>query len=67
MHAGLAPTRGKPATADLNLTTSGEGIVSVRAGTAGLWNVRTIHVLPASAGADADWDVHWATFVFAVK
>ncbi len=67
VHAGIAPARGKPATADLNLTTSDEGVVSVRVGAAGLWNVRTIHVLPASAGADADWDVHWATFVFAVK
>jgi len=67
VHAGIAPARGKPATADLNLTTSDEGIVSVRVGPAGLWNVRTIHVLPAPAGADADWDVHWATFVFAVE
>ena len=32
VHAGIAPTPGTPATADLNLTTSGEGIVSVRAG-----------------------------------
>ena len=67
VHAGIAPAQGKSAAADLNLTSSGDGVVSVRVGTAGLWNVRTIHVLPASAGADADWDVHWATFVFAVK
>jgi len=30
---------------------------------AGLWNVRTIHVVPAPAGVDAQWDVHGATFV----
>lgn len=29
--------------------------------------VRTIHVVPAPRDADADWEVHWATFVFEAK
>jgi Domain of unknown function (DUF4198) len=30
----------------------------------GLWNVRSLHIVPAPAGSGADWDVHWATFVW---
>lgn len=47
------------------VTTNG-GILTVPVG-AGLWNVRTIHVVPAPAGTDAQWDVHWATFVYSRK
>ena len=65
VHAGLAQPAGKPVK-DETLTTSSDGVVSVPAG-AGLWNVRTIHVVPAPAGADAQWDVHWATFVYSRK
>lgn len=65
VHAGVAPRDGKPVK-DLTLTTSRDGVVSVPAG-AGLWNVRTIYVVPAPAGADAQWDVHWATFVYSRK
>ena len=65
VHAGAAQGAGKPVK-DVTLTTSSDGVVSVPAG-AGLWNVRTIHVVPAPAGADAQWDVHWATFVFSRK
>jgi uncharacterized GH25 family protein len=62
VHAGKAPVSGKKET-ELSLTTSSDGIFSVPAGD-GLWNVRTIHVVPAPPGADAQWDVHWATFVY---
>ena len=31
----------------------------------GLWNVRALYILPAPEGSGADWDVHWATFVWA--
>ncbi|MCH7533571.1 MAG: DUF4198 domain-containing protein [Gemmatimonadetes bacterium] len=30
----------------------------------GLWNVRALHIVPAPDGSGADWDVHWATFVW---
>lgn len=65
VHAGVAARGGKPVK-DLTLTTSSNGVLSVPAG-AGLWNVRTIHVVPAPSGADAQWDVHWATFVYSRK
>ena len=44
-----------------------EGVITLPVGSSGLWNVRTIHVIPALARADADWDVHWAGFVFSVR
>ncbi len=65
VHAGMASPDGKPSN-EVTLTTSNGGIIAVPAG-AGLWNVRTIHVIPTPAGADAQWDVHWATFVYSRK
>jgi uncharacterized GH25 family protein len=65
VHAGMASPDGRPAK-DVALMTSNGGIITVPAG-AGLWNVRTIHVVPAPAGADAQWVVHWATFVYSRK
>lgn len=65
VHAGIAPRDGKPGT-DVSTVTTNSGIVTVPAG-AGLWNVRTIHVVPSPAAADAQWDVHWATFVYSRK
>ncbi len=67
IHAGIAPAKGQPAAKDRDLMSSADGVVTVPAGASGLWNVRTIHVVPAPVGADADWEVHWASFVFSVK
>lgn len=67
VHAGVAPTAGKATPPDRTLVTSDDGVVTVPMGVAGLWNVRTIHVVPTPTGADANWDVHWATFVYAVR
>ena len=51
---------------DLVLTTDRDGVARVPLVHAGLWNVRTIHIVPADQGPGADWDVHWATLVFKV-
>lgn len=67
VHAGVAPTAGKTATPEQTLVTSSDGVVTVPIGVAGVWNVRTIHVVPAPPDADASWDVHWATFVYAIR
>ncbi len=66
VHAGIAPSAGKT-TPEISLTTSSDGVVSVPVDATGLWNVRTIHVVPSPSGADANWDVHWATLVYSVK
>ena len=73
LHAGVAagPTAaaGSPpadAAPDVSLVTDAEGLATVPVARAGTWNVRTIHIVPATRGSGADWDTHWATFVFPV-
>lgn len=46
--------------------TDAEGVVRLPLESAGLWNVRTLQIVPADAGSGADWDAHWATLVFPV-
>ncbi|HXG90498.1 MAG TPA: DUF4198 domain-containing protein [Vicinamibacterales bacterium] len=66
IHAGRAGEKGEAPQADATFTSSNDGDISIPITGPGLWNVRTIHVVPAPAGADANWDVHWSTFVFNV-
>lgn len=51
---------------DLSLMTDAEGLATIPVARTGAWNVRTIHIVPATPGSGADWDTHWATFVFPV-
>ena len=67
VHAGVARAAGKATPPERLLFTSDDGVVTVPVDVAGLWNIRTIHVVPTPPGADANWDVHWATFVYAVR
>jgi ketosteroid isomerase-like protein len=50
----------------VSLETDAQGIVRVPLGRDGLWNVRTLHIVPAPARSGVDWDSHFATLVFAV-
>jgi uncharacterized GH25 family protein len=67
LHAGVAQKDHAGGHKDVDLRTATDGSVALPLTTSGLWNVRTIHVVPSPAGADANWDVHWATLVFEVK
>jgi uncharacterized GH25 family protein/ketosteroid isomerase-like protein len=51
---------------DVHLTSDESGALRVPITRPGLWNVRTIHVVQAPPNSGADWDTHWATFVFQV-
>ncbi len=51
---------------EMKVTTDANGVARLRVNGDGLWNVRTIHIVPADAGSGADWDVHWASLVFGV-
>ena len=64
VHAAPAPSAGA-ATGEQSPTTDGQGVAAIALTGGRLWNVRTIHVVPATAGSGADWDAHWASFVFA--
>lgn len=73
-HAGSTPdemahrmdtTRARVAAKhDLMLVTDSKGEADVNISRAGLWNVRTLQIVPSKPGSGADWDVHWATLVF---
>ncbi len=69
LRAGIAAdTLSKaPPTEDRVLKTDTDGVVRVPLARAGLWNVRTIHVVPADMGPGADWDMHFTTLVFRVN
>ncbi len=52
---------------DVSLETDSMGVATVVITRPGLWNVRTLQIIPAINGSGADWDVHWATLVFSVR
>ncbi|MGK2935260.1 MAG: DUF4198 domain-containing protein [Gemmatimonadaceae bacterium] len=73
VHAGYVaalssppPTAAAASVADAHLTANADGVIRVAITSAGLWNVRMIHVAQADPGSGADWDTHWATLVFQV-
>ena len=41
-----------------------EGVFAIDAEAVGIWNVRALYILPAPEDSGADWDVHWATYVW---
>lgn len=66
IHAGRAPASSGDQAPDTSLTTDANGVVEIRTGADGLWNARTIHIVPSPDGAGAEWDAHWASVVFGV-
>ncbi len=64
LHAGIAA--GAAAPRDFSIETDRLGVARIPLDRAGLWNVRTLHIVPAERGSGADWDSHFATIVFAV-
>ena len=52
---------------DVSLETDSMGVAAIVITRPGLWNVRTLQIVPAIKGSGADWDVHWATLVFSVS
>ncbi len=51
---------------DLSAETDSGGVARIVVRRPGLWNIRTIQIVPAEKASGADWDVHWATIVFSV-
>jgi uncharacterized GH25 family protein/ketosteroid isomerase-like protein len=68
LHTSRAPRTGgtQMAGQDPHLETDGNGVARVFIDCIGLWNVRTLQIVPADRGSGADWDAHWATIVFEV-
>lgn len=64
METGLDPEAAARQAVEMESETDARGVARFVVQKAGLWNVRTLHILPAESGSGADWDVHWATLVF---
>ena len=56
----------RAAAMDQSVQADDAGLVSIAITRTGLWNVRTIQIVPAAPGSGANWDVHWATIVLGV-
>lgn len=68
VHAGVADnhaTAVDPAK-DVHLKSDAQGVVRLPISRNGLWNLRTLQVVPAEAAPANTWDAYFATFVFAV-
>lgn len=50
----------------VRITTNAMGIATLPLGNDGLWHARVSHAVPAAPASGADWDVYFATLVFAV-
>ena len=61
---GATPGTGAASASTTDYVTDADGLIRVPITRAGLWNVRTIHIVQADAASGADWDAHWATLVF---
>ncbi len=67
-HASVAvSTQAGSAYDEAEFETDESGEFTVRVRGSGIWNVRALYILPAPEGSGADWDVHWATFVWRVE
>jgi uncharacterized GH25 family protein/ketosteroid isomerase-like protein len=66
MDPGLDAGSAAAQVVEVEAETDAQGVARFPVQGAGLWNVRTLYILPADPGSGADWDVHWATLVFGV-
>ncbi|HYG61160.1 MAG TPA: DUF4198 domain-containing protein [Thermoanaerobaculia bacterium] len=51
-------------TARVSARSDAQGRVRLRLGQPGVWLVKAVHMIPAAAGADADWESQWASLTF---
>jgi uncharacterized GH25 family protein len=66
MEPGLDDEAAAVAAQTLEVETDAAGVARIPIGREALWNVRTLHIVPAEPGSGADWDTHWASLVFGV-
>ena len=64
LHAGVAVEGTEPH--ETAVDTDAQGVALIPLARPGLWNVRTLHVVPSPAGSGADWESHFATMVWSV-
>jgi uncharacterized GH25 family protein len=62
----VAMNRRNPA-AKLTARTDRDGRVRFRLGAGGMWLIKAVHMVPAPAGANADWASFWASLTFDLR
>ena len=62
----VAINRANP-TEKLTARTDRDGRVQLRLGRDGMWLIKSVHMVPAAAGAEADWASFWASLTFELK
>jgi uncharacterized GH25 family protein len=51
----------------LSARTDADGRVRFRLPSGGMWMIKAVHMIPAPAGADADWMSYWASLTFELR
>lgn len=62
----VAMNRANPA-AKISARTDKNGRVSLKLPQGGMWLIKAVHMIPAPAGANADWASFWASLTFDLK
>jgi uncharacterized GH25 family protein len=62
----VAMNRANPM-AKLTARTDAKGRVTFRLPQDGTWLIKAVHMIPAPAGANADWESFWASLTFQLK
>jgi uncharacterized GH25 family protein len=62
----VAMNRANPS-AKLSARTDATGHVRLRLPQTGMWLIKAVHMIPAPAGADAEWASFWASLTFELK
>ncbi|MEP6963505.1 MAG: DUF4198 domain-containing protein [Acidobacteriota bacterium] len=59
----IAMNRQNP-TEKIKLRTAADGRVKLPMTKGGMWLIKTVHMIPAAAGEDAEWHSYWASLTF---
>jgi uncharacterized GH25 family protein len=62
----VAMNRANPA-AKISARTDKNGRVALKLPQSGMWLIKAVHMIPAPAGANADWASYWASLTFDLK
>jgi uncharacterized GH25 family protein len=57
----------KDPSAKLSVRSDAQGRVRFRLPRAGMWLIKAVHMTPAPAGSNADWESVWASLTFELK
>lgn len=48
----------------VSIRTSADGCATLRLPSEGMWMIKAVHMIPAPAGSNADWQSYWASLTF---